>query len=249
MKQATVDAFQPSDEEEVDRPDRIAAAYARPTTHSSGPDQLETTVTHAVKHLGYNISEENTDELRDGWNTITVGRGVTGPDENDAVVIYYDGDNTHPAGLEKLLSKCDDIDDIIIGRLTSLSDSIEDIIEIVEIINGSGATIYAVDENLVIPPGPDGDDVRTALQAAVRTDRDARPRITGQGQHNGRPPAGHRIENGQLRRDDDWDELRNALKQVNENEISTRQAAEVTGYSRATINSARKKHELYRLKD
>lgn len=245
MKQATVDAFQTNDTE--NRPDKIGAVYARSDAgEGSINDQFTTGVQYSLSDLGYELNEEKTRKLTTSYPDVPRGRGATMPDSNTGIGVHYDTSETHPTGVEKLLRSTHEMQDVIVQRLVALSDSIQDIIEIVEVINDDGATVHAVDDGIEIAPGEAGQHARALLRACARADSEAPARVTGR-RHHGRPPAGHTVEQGQLRKADDYNDLRQALIAVNAGDISYRQAAKQTQYSRATIKKATSRTELYRL--
>lgn len=218
---------------------RIAVTYARSNDNEQKHAQLQQGIEHAQNEIEYDVTI-STDEPS--------GTAVRDDATGDTIAVFHDTNDTHPREIEHLIDAAREhaVDDVIVDHVATLSNSIEDIVEVVEIINGEGATIYALDDNLVIQPGDEGSNARATLRAAARTRDDAKPRVTGQ-KHSGRPPAGFEVVNGRLRKADDYNELRQALINVIEHDASHAEAARATNYSRATIINCKRQRDRYNL--
>lgn len=230
------DDDEPSSDDETTR---IAVTYSRSNDNAEKNAQLQQGIEHAQNELEYDATI-STDEPS--------GTAVRDDETGDTIAVFHDTNETHPREVEHLIDAVREhaVDDVIVDHVATLSDSIEDISEIVEIVNDEGATVYALDDNLVIPTGGEGEDVRATLRAAARTTRDALPRVTGQ-KHSGRPPAGFEVVEGKLRNADDYNELRNALINVIEHDMSHADAVRATNYSRATIINCKRQRDRYNL--
>lgn len=230
-----------NDDPSNDEPTQIAVTYARSKDNTQ--QQLQQGIDHARNELEYTADTTVNTTVDDKQS----GSAAIRHDEtDDAIGVMFDNDDTHPGEIEHLIDAAREhaVEDVIVDNLATLSDSIHDVIEIVEIVNEEGATVHALNDNLTIPPG--SGEVRAALRAAARTNNDAQPRVTGE-THSGRPPAGFEVVNGRLRKADDYGELRNALINVIEHGLSHADAVRETNYSRATIIRCKRQRNRYNL--
>lgn len=237
----TTDEPTEEDDAETIEVNRVAVTYAR--SNDNTQQQLQRGIEHAQNELRYDVAIIISQKANDqASGSIAVRDNET----RDAIAVMHEDHDTHPREIEHVIDSVREypVEDVIVDHVASLSDSIEDIVEVVEIVNGEGATVHALDDDLTIPP--DAGEVRAALRAAAHTNNDAKPRVTGE-KHSGRPPAGFEVVEGKLRKADDYDELRNALINVIEHDATHADAVRATDYSRATIISCKRQRNRYNL--
>lgn len=155
-----------------------------------------------------------------------------------------------------ILKVVDEVDIIYISNFDQLGMNTRVLLDRIEAILSHGTSLYLVDAQSVIHPESTVSHVLLSLlrmldRASVEIQREAAVQDLRKWMddisHDGRPPLGFHVEDGELRPDDNFDEVRSVLTLVESGELSNRKAADRLGCSPRTITRALDRPEMYGL--
>lgn len=155
-----------------------------------------------------------------------------------------------------LLKVIDEVDVIYISNFDQIGTDIEVLLDRIETIHSEGVSLYLVNSQNRIEPESDISRIilsllRLLAKAGVEIRRGATVRDLREWMndisHDGRPPLGLEVENGEMRPGDNFDEVRAALTLVESGELSKRKAADRLECSPRTITRALDRPEMYGL--
>lgn len=168
--------------------------------------------------------------------------------------VIYNIDRTEIfSDLSEIISS---IDDVYIFNFHHIGSKPGIIANRVEMLFSHGLTLYLVDSLLKIPAEDDEAEVLVKIlreldHAGVEIGREIAVRDIRRWMddisHDGRPPFGFRVEDGELRPVENFDEIRATLTLVLSGELSKRKAADRLGCSPRTITRALERPEMYGL--
>lgn len=182
------------------------------------------------------------------------------------IEVYRDkstGTDTERDGYKRLMRDVErqEIEAVVVHDTTRLTRSLQDLDRIVERIVDHGAELHFVRDNL--PPFSDDEEdpmARLMLQMLgafaewearvkrLNTKEGIAARRNGDGEyHHGPAPLGFEKDDGELIEGDDYQRVVAVLDMVAKGELSKRKAARQLDSSRATINRALERAELYGL--
>lgn len=169
------------------------------------------------------------------------------------------GTNTSRSGYRELMEEVESgvIDVVIVKSVSRIARSIRDLDRTAERVAEAGAELHIIDEGLVLKP--DEDDpyqnalfrllgVFAQLEAEIaqqRTREGIAARQQSEDYHHGRPPLGFEKEDGRLIEAENYDQVCAILEMVVKGGLSKRKAAGELRTSRATINRAIERIEIY----
>lgn len=171
------------------------------------------------------------------------------------------GTNTKRNGYKDMMADvtAGEIDAVVANSVSRIARSIRDLDRTAERITENGAELHIISEGLTMLPDED-DPYQNALfrllgvfaeleaeMAQKRTKEGLAVRMENEEYHHGPAPLGFNKEDGRLSEGDDYDNVCSVLDMVAKDELSKRKAAEELGTSRATINRALERGELYAL--
>lgn len=182
--------------------------------------------------------------------------------EPKQVATYRDkstGTDTDRSGYQQLLNDVEEGDIVIVASVSRIARSIRDLSDTIDRLEDAGASLHIVDEGLQFEP-EESDPYQTAmlqllgvfaeLEAEINRERirdGIQTRQQSNDYHHGRPPLGFESEDGQLYPAENHDRVVETLKLIQEGELSKRQGAKELETSRATINRALERKDLYGL--
>ena len=210
------------------------------------------------------VSTEDQDLDRQRDATAEYAQSTLGAELAD-LEFYEDkstGTNVSRAGFQRLVADVEsgDIETVVVNSISRVARSIRDLDETVDTLQQHGAALHIISESIVIDP--DGEDpyqramlqllgvfaeleakmvqqrVRAGIQARMNADEEY---------HHGRAPLGFESEDGRLYQNEQYDDVVATLELVREENVSKRQAAHELDTSRATIDRALDRAELYGL--
>ncbi len=184
--------------------------------------------------------------------------------ELDRIQVYRDkstGTDTSRDGYKRLMSDVSDgvIDAVIVNSVSRISRSIRDLDRTAEHIADGGSELHILAEGLTMKPGEDDPyqkalfrllGVFAELEADMikhRVTEGIAARQSEEDYHHGRPPLGFDKDDGRLIETSEYDRIVTVLEMVTKDELSKRKAARELDTSRATINRALERGELYGL--
>jgi len=248
----------------------VVAIYARVSTQDQSLQrQVRDTMPYAEHDLGADTGDVTVDDVAGLLERVGGGDPIDAGD----VTIYHDkstGTDTARDGYRNLMVAVDEarFDAVVVHDTTRLSRSLQDIDATVERVTDAGAELHFVRDSL--PPFTPGgssdadgvDDPMSRLMLQIlgafaeweaRTKRMntiegiAARREADDEYHHGRSPLGFGKEDGQLYQDTNYDQVVAVLESVSSGNLSKRKAAKTLDTSRATINRALDRRELYGL--
>jgi len=171
------------------------------------------------------------------------------------------GTNTSRDGYREMMAAVEagEIETVVVKSISRIARSIRDLDRTAERIREAGGELHIIDESLEMRPDDD-DPYQNAMfrllgvfaqleaeMAQQRTREGIAARREEEGYHHGRPPLGFEKDDGHLVPGENHDGVVTALEMVQKDELSKRAAAQELGTSRATIDRALERGELYGL--
>lgn len=151
------------------------------------------------------------------------------------------------------------VDAVVVNSISRIARSIRDLDRTAERIRDAGAELHIIEESMVLKPDED-DPYQNAMfrllgvfaeleaeMAQQRTREGIAARRQDEEYHHGRPPIGFDKDDGTLIPGEQYDSVVTALELVRKDELSKRAAAKELGTSRATVDRALNRAELYGL--
>jgi len=182
----------------------------------------------------------------------------------DDLEIYRDkstGTDTDRSGYQTMMEDAEDgrLDGVVVHSISRVCRSISDLERTASRLEESGVELHIVSEGLTLRPG-DEDPYQTALfqllgvfaeleanMAQQRTREGIAARQANDEYHHGPAPLGFNKDDGRLVEADDYHDVVTVLDMVEKEELSKRKAAKRLDSSRATINRALDRADLYAL--
>ncbi|GGL58002.1 recombinase family protein [Halocalculus aciditolerans] len=178
--------------------------------------------------------------------------------------IYRDkstGTNTDRSGYQEMMTDASDgdLDAVVVHSISRICRSISDLERTASRLESDGVELHIVSEGLTLRP-EESDPYQTALfqllgvfaeleanMAQQRTKEGIAARQANDDYHHGPAPLGFSKDDGRLVEADDYHDVVAALDMVQKDELSKRKAARRLDTSRATINRALERTDLYGL--
>jgi DNA invertase Pin-like site-specific DNA recombinase len=185
--------------------------------------------------------------------------------EPAAIQTYRDkstGTNTDRSDYHELLADVDDgrFDAVVVNSISRVARSIRDFEDTVEhIVEDNDTALHIISEGFELVPGDEDPYQRAMLQilgvfaeleakmAQNRTREGIRTRMENEEYHHGPAPLGFNKNDGHLIEAANFDRVVAVLEDVRRDEMSRRKAARELDTSRATINRALDRAEMYGL--
>jgi len=185
--------------------------------------------------------------------------------EPAAIQTYRDkstGTNTDRSDYHELLDDVDDdrFDAVVVNSISRVARSIRDFEDTVEhIVEDNNTALHIISEGFELVPGDEDPYQRAMLQilgvfaeleakmAQNRTREGIRTRMQNEKYHHGPAPLGFKKNDGHLIEAANYDRTVAVLEDVRRDEMSKRKAARELDTSRATINRALDRAEMYGL--
>jgi len=182
----------------------------------------------------------------------------------DGLEFYRDkstGTNTDRSGYKDLMSDAEsgEIEAVVVHSVSRICRSISDLERTASRLEEVGVELHIVSEGLVISPG-ESDPYQTALfqllgvfaeleasMAQRRSKEGIAARMQNDEYHHGPAPLGFEKDDGELIEDESYHDVVATLDMVQKEELSKRKAANRLETSRATINRALDRGDLYGL--
>lgn len=178
--------------------------------------------------------------------------------------IYRDkstGTNTDRSGYQEMVDDADagDLEAVVVHSVSRICRSISDLERTAARLEAAGVELHIVTEGLTLRPGDDNPFQRALFQllgvfaeleanmAQQRTKEGIAARQQNDDYHHGPAPFGFSKDKGRLVEADSYHDVVAVLDMVEKDELSKRKAAERLDTSRATINRALNREELYAL--
>lgn len=193
-------------------------------------------IKHAQEELGYDIGESS-------WKGTLNYDDEARVDNNSGDAVSSTSD---PAQLIEI-AQTQDVEDVIVSALDVVITPIRDLVTLVRKVTAEGVTIHTT-QGVTITTGSETHRVLEA--AAIIEAENAAPKIvpTETGAWTGRPPLGHKVEDGRLKRGYDYVRVHATLQAVDDGEVTKTDAANKLDTSRATINRClQKRRKMYEL--
>lgn len=216
----------------------MIACYCRVSTQDQNLDrQLEATQQYAQNRLDADVAD------------IEVYR-----DKSTGTDTARDGYKDMMADLES-----EEIDAVVVNSISRIARSIRDLDRTAERVADHGASLHIISENFDLQPDDDDPYQRALFQllgvfaelearmAQQRTREGIAIRQQNDEYHHGPAPLGFEKDDGHLIEAENYDQVCTALELVRKDELSKRKAARELDSSRATINRALDRGELYGL--
>lgn len=212
--------------------DRIVVIW---TTNEDEQDTLDC-IEYAKDELGYDIGTKS-------WENAAayVEKVMLDKQTGDAT--------TSTSDEEQLIDivKKQDVEDVVVPALDALISPVRDVASVVRAVTAEGAAFHTVSGVTITA----GSQTHHVLEASAMIEaEDSAPEIvpTEQGQWTGRPPLGHVVEDGRLKRSYDYDRVCAILQSVIAGDTTRTDAAHRLDTSRATINRClQDRRDMYRL--
>lgn len=178
--------------------------------------------------------------------------------------IYRDkstGTNTERSGYQQMMADAEDgvFEAVVVHSVSRICRSISDLERTASRLETAGVKLHIVSEGLTLQPG-ENDPYQTALfqllgvfaeleanMAQQRTKDGIAARQQNEEYHHGPAPLGFEKNDGLLVEGANYHAVVSALELVQKDELSKRKAAKELSTSRATINRALERAELYGL--
>lgn len=216
----------------------MIACYCRVSTQDQNLDrQLEATQRYAQNRLDADVAD------------IEVYR-----DKSTGTDTARDGYKDMMADLE-----AGEIDAVVVNSISRIARSIRDLDRTAERVAEHGASLHIISENFDLQPDDDDPYQRALFQllgvfaelearmAQQRTREGIAIRQQNDEYHHGPAPLGFEKDDGHLIEAENYDQVCTTLELVRKDELSKRKAARELDSSRATINRALDRGELYGL--
>lgn len=140
-----------------------------------------------------------------------------------------------------------DVKDVVVHTLDAVTTPVRDLATLAREVTAEGVTIHTA-QGVTITSGS---ETHRVLEAAAMIEAEnAAPEIvpTETGAWSGRPPLGHKVEDGRLKRGYDYERVRATIQAVDDEEVTKTDAANKLDTSRATINRClEKRRKMYEL--
>jgi DNA invertase Pin-like site-specific DNA recombinase len=187
-----------------------------------------------------------------------------GADRGD-IEVYRDkstGTNTDRSDYHRLLDDVgnNEFDAVVVNSVSRVARSIRDFEDTVEhIVEDNDTSLHIISEGFDIVPGDEDPYQRAMLQilgvfaeleakmAQARTREGIRTRMENEEYHHGPAPLGFNKNDGHLIEAANFDRVVAVLEDVRRDDLSKRKAARELDTSRATINRALDRAEMYGL--
>jgi DNA invertase Pin-like site-specific DNA recombinase len=188
-------------------------------------------------------------------------RDTLGADLAD-IEVYRDkstGTNTERSGYREMMEDVEggDAEAIVVNSISRVARSIRDLDRTAERVADAGASLHIISESMVLDPDDDDPYQRALFQllgvfaelearmAQRRTEEGIAVRMQDDDYHHGPAPLGFEKDDGHLIEGENYDHVSTTLGMVAKDELSKRKAARELSTSRATINRALDRGELY----
>lgn len=215
------------------------ACYCRVSTADQNLDrQLDATQKYARTTLGFDLAD---------------------------ITVYRDkstGTNTNRSGYREMMAEAEngDLDAVVAHEISRVCRSIRDLERTVNrLVDGAGVQLHIVSEGLTIAPDKDDPFNRAMfrlLGVFAELEADLRQQNTKEGiaarqkdndYHHGPAPLGFEKNDGHLVEAENYQQVVGVLDMVQKGDLSKRKAAMELDTSRATINRALDRGDLYGL--
>jgi len=169
------------------------------------------------------------------------------------------GTNTDRSGYQEMVddARAGVLDAVVVHSVSRICRSISDLERTASRLEDAGVALHIVSEGLTLEPG-ESDPYQTALfqllgvfaeleanMAQQRTKEGIAARQQDDDYHHGRPPLGFNKRDGRLVENEQYHDVVSVLNMVEKGELSKRKAARRLDTSRATIDRALHRGELY----
>lgn len=176
--------------------------------------------------------------------------------------IYRDkstGTDTDRSGYQEMMDDRDDLDAVVVHSVSRVCRSISDLERTASRLEEEDVELHIVSEGLKIRPDDDDPFQRALFQllgvfaeleanmAQQRTREGIAARQQNDDYHHGPAPLGFSKDNGRLVEGENYHDVVSVLDMVRKDELSKRKAAKRLDTSRATINRALDRAEVYGL--
>lgn len=210
--------------------DRMLVIY----TPDEDKEDTNQCIEYAKDHVGYELSSWESTLDYDDTGSVSHSSG-------DAV--------TSTSDPEQLIenAQVQDVEDVIVTSLDAVTSPVRDLATLVREVTDEGVTIHTV-QGLTITAGSETHRVLEACSMIEAENNSPEIVPTETGAWSGRPPLGHKVENGRLKRGYDYERVRATVQAVDEGEVTKTDAADKLGTSRATINRClQDRRKMYKL--
>ena len=212
--------------------DRMVVVY---TNDENKQDTLKC-IKYAQEELGYDIGGSSWEGSLNYDDQARVDKG-----SGDAVSSVSD-----PAQLIEIV-QTQNVEDVVVSTLDAVTTPVRDLATLAREVTAEGVTIHTA-QGVTITSGS---ETHRVLEAAAMIEAEnAAPEIvpTETGAWSGRPPLGHKVEDGRLKRGYDYERVRATIQAVDDDEVTKTDAANKLDTSRATINRClEKRRKMYEL--
>lgn len=209
------------------------------------------------------VSTQDQNLDRQKLSTTEYARDHLGAELAD-IEVYPDkstGTNTSRKHYRRMMADVEsgEVDAVVVNSISRIARSIRDLDRTAERIREAGAELHIIKESMVLKPDED-DPYQNAMfrllgvfaeleaeMAQQRTREGIAARRQDEDYHHGRPPLGFEKEDGYLLEGENYDSVVTTLDMVQKEELSKRAAAQELGTSRATVDRALERAELYGL--
>lgn len=182
----------------------------------------------------------------------------------DDIEIYRDkstGTDTDRSDYQEMMADAEggDLGVVVVNSVSRICRSISDLERTASRLEDAGVELHIINEGLTLRPG-ESDPYQTALfqllgvfaeleanMAQQRTKEGIAARQQNEDYHHGPAPLGMAKNGGLLIEGENYHEVVSALEMVRKGELSKRKAAQRLDSSRASINRALERTELYGL--
>ena len=158
-------------------------------------------------------------------------------------------------------AEAEKIETVVVNSVSRIARSIRDLDETVGQLQNNDVGLHIISEGLEFEPGVDEDPYQRAMLQLLGVFSELEASITRQrvregiesrmnadeAYHHGRAPFGFESEDGKLYQTEQYDQIVATLELVRDDRLSKRRAAQELGTSRATIDRALERQELYGL--
>lgn len=169
------------------------------------------------------------------------------------------GTNTDRTDYKRLMEAVEagDVDVVVVKDMSRIARSVRDLMRTVDRVREAGVELHFIDDPIEVRPDDDDptQDLMLQILAAVaefeakitrqRTREGIAARMESDDYHHGPAPLGFEKKDGELLESPDYDRVCAVLEMVQNDELSKRKAAKRLESSRATINRALDRAELY----
>ncbi|WP_159900762.1 recombinase family protein [Salinirussus salinus] len=216
----------------------VTACYCRVSTDDQNLDrQIERTAEYATDRLGADLAD-----IRRYQDKST-------------------GTDVDRSGYQEMMADAEasELRAVVVLSVSRICRSIADLQRTAERLEGAGVELHIISEGLTLRPEED-DPYQTALfqllgvfaeleanMAQQRTKEGLAARMDQAEYHHGPAPLGFEKDDGRLVEADDYHNVVATIEMVQKGELSKRKAAQRLGSSRATINRAVDRTDLYGL--